>query len=153
KDESRSASAGRSQTRLRTVLVASEIALALVLLIGTALLIRGVFIAGHQNLGFRPDHLLTANVTLDEAHYKQPLQQMRFVKEVISRLQQIPGAQSVAATSDLPATGPGKFTLHIQNQPELPNNEQRTVVDTVVTSQFFNAAAVPLLRGRVFTEL
>src|SRR5262249_35471425 len=61
KDESRSASAGRSQTRLRTVLVASEIALALVLLIGTGILIRGVFVTGHQNLGFRPDHLLTAN--------------------------------------------------------------------------------------------
>lgn len=153
KDESRSASAGRSQSRLRTVLVASEIALALVLLIGTALLIRGVFLTGHQNLGFRADHLLTANVTLDEAHYIQPLQQMQFVKEVISRLQQIPGAQSVAATSDLPATGPGNVTFHIQDQPEVPNNDQRTVIDTVVTSQFFEAAAIPLLRGRLFTEM
>src|SRR5499427_4683581 len=75
KDESRSASAGRSQTRLRTVLVASEVALALILLIGTAVLIRGIFITGHQNLGFSPDHLLTANITLDDARYKQPRQQ------------------------------------------------------------------------------
>ena len=153
KDESRSASAGRSQTRLRTVLVTSEMALALILLIGTALLIRGVFITDHQSLGFRPDHLLTANVTLDDAHYKQPLQQMQFVKEVISRLQQIPGAQFVAVTSDLPATGPGKFTFHIQGQTELPNSEPRTVIDTVVTSQFFDAAAIPLLRGRLFTDM
>jgi putative ABC transport system permease protein len=153
KDESRSASSGRSHTRLRTVLVAGETALALVLLIGTALLIRGIFISGHQNLGFRPDHLLTANITLDDAHYKQPPQQMLFVKEAISRLQQIPGAQFVAVTSDLPATGPGKFTFHIKDQPELPNSEQRTVIDTVVTSQFFDAAGVPLLRGRLFTEM
>ena len=153
KDESRSASAGRSQTRLRSVLVAGETALALVLLIGTALLIRGIFITGHQNLGFSPDHLLTANISLDDAHYKQPLQQMLFVKEVISRLQQIPGAQFVAVTSDLPATGAGKFTFHIKDQPELPNSEQRTVIDTVVTSRFFDSAGVPLLRGRLFTEM
>jgi len=153
KDESRSASAGRSQTRLRTVLVAGEMALALILLIGTALLIRGIFVTGHQNLGFSPDHLLTANITLDDARYKQPLQQMQFVKEVISRVQQIPGAQFVAVTSDLPATGPGKFTFHIQDQPEIPSSEQRTVIDTVVTSQFFDSAGVPLLRGRLFTEM
>ena len=100
KDESRSASAGSSQTRLRTVLVASEIALALVLLVGTGILIRGIFVTGHQNLGFQPDHLLTANVTLDDAHYKDPLQQTQFVQEVISRLRQAPGTQFVAATSD-----------------------------------------------------
>jgi len=153
KDESRSASAGRSQTRFRTVLVAGEMALALVLLIGTALLIRGIFVISHQNLGFRPDHLLTANVTLDDAHYKEPFQQVQFVKQMISRLGQIPGAQFVAATSDLPATGPGKFTFHIQGQPELPNSDQRTVISTVVTSQFFDAASIPLLRGRLLTEM
>src|SRR5215467_255261 len=153
KDESRSASAGRSQTRLRTVLVAGEVALALILLIGTAVLIRGIFITGHQNLGFSPDHLLTANITLDEARYKQPLQQMQFVKEVISRLQQIPDTRFVAVTSDLPATGPGKFAFHIKDQPDLPNSEQRTVIDSVVTSQFFDSAGVPLLRGRLFTEM
>src|SRR5262252_1239163 len=153
KDESRSASAGRSHTRLRTVLVAGEVALALILLIGTALLIRGIFITGHQNLGFSPDHLLTANITLDDARYKQPRQQMQFVKELLPRLQQIPGAQFVAVTSDLPATGPAKFAFHIKDQPDLPTSEQRTVIDTVVTSQFFDAAAVPLLRGRLFTEM
>jgi len=133
-------------------LVASEIALALVLLIGTGILISGIFVTVHQNLGFRPDHLLTASVTLDDAHYKQSLQQTQFVQEVISRLQQTPGTQSVAATSDLPATGPGKFTFQIQDQPELPNTEQRTVIDTVVTSQFFDAASIPMLRGRLFNE-
>ena len=153
KVDSRSASAGRSQTRLRTVLVASEMALALFLLIGTAVLIRGIFIVGHQNLGFSPDHLLTASITLDDARYKQPLRQMQFVTEVISRLQQTPGTQFVAVTSDLPATGPGKFAFHIKDQPELSNSEQRTALDTVVTSQFFDSAGVPLLRGRLFTEM
>src|SRR5262249_54853596 len=132
KDEGRSASAGRSQTRLRTVLVASEVALALILLIGTAVLIRGAFIARHQNLGSTRTHLLTANHTLGAARYNHPLQKMQFVKELISRLQQLPGTRFVAVTPDFPATGPGKFAFHIKDQPELPNSEQRTVIDTVV---------------------
>jgi putative ABC transport system permease protein len=70
KDQSRATSSGRSQSRLRTVMVAGEMALALFLLIGTGLLIRGIYLVEHQDLGFRPDHLLTAGVTLDHAQYK-----------------------------------------------------------------------------------
>jgi hypothetical protein len=66
---SESFSAGRSHNRLRTVLVTGEIALALFLLIGAGLLIRGIFLIEHQNLGFQADHLLTADVTLDRARY------------------------------------------------------------------------------------
>jgi len=72
KDESRAASAGRSHTRLRSVLATSEIALAVFLLIGTRAAHRGIFVTEHQTLGFRPDHLLTANLTLDSARYKMP---------------------------------------------------------------------------------
>src|ERR1700692_4687247 len=96
KAESRAASAGRSHSRLRTVLVTGEIALAMFLLIGTGLLIRGIYLLEHQNLGFQPDHLLTAGLTLDSARYKDPAQQTSFVQEIIPRLQHIPGAGIVA---------------------------------------------------------
>src|SRR5712692_9834153 len=69
KNESRAASAGRSQSRLRTVMVAGEIAMACFLLLGTGLLFRGIFLIEHQNLGFRADHLLTSSMTLDNARY------------------------------------------------------------------------------------
>ena len=153
KDESRATSADRSQTRTRTVLVTSEVALALFLLIGTGLMIRGIFLTQHHNLGFRPDHLLTASVTLDSARYKGAAEQIQFVKDVIPRLQQIPGAQFAAATSDLPATGPGRVPFRIKGEPDLPTSEPRTVVHSVVSSQFFGACAIPLLQGRFFTEM
>jgi putative ABC transport system permease protein len=152
KDESRAASAGRSQSRLRTVMVTGEIALALFLLVGTGLLIRGLSVIHHQSLGFLPDHLLTAGVTLDEAQYKDAFRQAAFVRDVLLRLQQISGAEAVAATSDLPATGPGKVTFLIKGQPELPANQRPNALDFVVTPEFFRAAGIPLLRGRVFTE-
>ena len=153
KDESRAASAGRSHSRLRTVLVTGEIALALFLLIGTGLLIRGLYVLEHQNLGFQPDHLLTAGVTLDSARYKDAAQQTSFVRDIISRLQQIPGAAAFAVTSDLPATGPGSVTVQIKGEPELPANQARSTRDVVVSVDYFSAAQIPVLRGRTFTEM
>jgi len=152
KDESRAASMNRSQSRLRTVMVTGEIALALFLLVGTGLLLRGIFLIEHQNLGFRTDHLLTARVTLDKARYKDGAQQTIFVRDLISRLQQIPGAEAVAAASDLPATGAGTVTLKIKGQPDLPANQPLSTLDSVVTPDFFRATGIPLLRGRTFTE-
>ena len=152
KDESRAATAGRSHSRLRTVMVTGEIALAMFLLVGSGLLIRGLTAIHHQDMGFRPDHLLTAGVTLDNTRYKDASQQAAFVRNVLLRLQQIPSAEAVAATSDLPATGPGKITFLLKGQPELPANQRPNALDLVITPEFFQAAGIPLLRGRVFTD-
>jgi predicted permease len=152
KDESRAASAGRSHSRMRTVLVTGEIALALFLLIGTGLLIRGIFLIEHQNLGFQADHLLTANVTLDNARYMDAPQQTLFVRDVLLRLQHISGVEAVAVASDLPATGPGSVTLRIKGQPELPADQRLSALDVVVAVDYFRAAGIPLLHGRTFTE-
>src|SRR6266853_1888899 len=152
KDESRTASQGRSHNRLRRAMVTGEVALALFLLVGTGLLIRGIFLIAHQNLGFRPDHLLTAGVTLDNARYKEASQQARFVQDVVPRLQQIPGAAVVAVASDLPATGPNTVTLQVKGQPELPANQRLRALDVLVSTDYFRAAAIPLLHGRTFAE-
>jgi len=152
KDDSRSASPSRSHSLLRRVMVTGEIALALFLLVGTGLLIRGLFRIEHQNLGFEPDHLLTADVALDDARYKGASQQTAFVQNLLSRLQHVPGAEAVAATSDLPATDPAMVTLRIQGEPDLPANERHSTRDMVITPDFFRAAGVSLLRGRMFTE-
>lgn len=152
KDESRTASASHSQSRLRTVMVTGEIALALFLLIGTGLLFRGIFLIEHQNLGFRADHLLTASVTLDSVRYKDASQQTIFVRNLLARLQDIPSAGPVAVASDLPATGPGTVTLRIKGQPELPADQRLRALDAVVTADYFQAAGISLLRGRTFIE-
>jgi len=153
KDESRAASAGRSHSRLRTVLVTGEIALAMFLLIGTGLLIRGLYVVEHQNLGFQPEHLLTAGLTLDSARYKDAAQQASFVREIIPRLQHIPGADTVAITSDLPATGPDSVTVQIEGEPNLPANQARSAKAVVVSVDYFGVAQIPVLRGRTFTEM
>jgi putative ABC transport system permease protein len=153
KDEGRTASASRSHSRLRSIMVTGEIAMALFLLVGTGLLIRGIYSIERENLGFRADHLLTANLALDEAHYKDAAQQVRFVKDVIPRLQQLPGAEVAAVASDLPASGAGSVSLRIKGLPDSPMNERLTALDFVVTPDFFQTTGIALLRGRMFTEV
>lgn len=153
KNEGRTSSGGRPQSRLRKVLVTGEITVALFLLIGSGLLIRGLFLIDHQSLGFQPDHLLTAGLTLDKARYKDRSEQSRFVQNLVPRLQQIPGAEAVAAVSDLPATGPGSVTLQVKDQPDVPANQRPSALDVVATPDYFRAARIPLLRGRTFTEM
>jgi len=153
KDESRSASTGRSHSRLRKVLVTAEITFALFLLIGCGLLIRGIFLVEHQNLGFQSDHLLIAGITLDKAQFKDASEQSRFIQNLLPRLQRIPGAQAAAAASDLPATGPDSTTLQVKDQPDLPANQRPIALDVVVTTDYFRVAGISLLRGRTFTEM
>jgi putative ABC transport system permease protein len=153
KDESRAASAGASKSRLRRVLVTAEIAMALFLLIGTGLLLRAeLFSILHQNLGFQTDHLLTAGMTLDDARYKDASQKVDFVRSLLARLRQIPGAEAVALTSDLPATGAGRVTFLIQGQDELLRDRRPSTLDVVASVDYFRTAGIPMLRGRSFTE-
>jgi predicted permease len=153
KAESRAATAGRSHNRLRTVLVTGEIALALFLLIGTGLLMRGLYLIAHQNLGFQADHLLTAGVNLDSTRYKDAAQQTAFVRDITSRLQHLPGVKAVAVTSDLPATGSTNVAVQIKGEPDLLANQARNTRDVVVSYDYFRVAEIPLLRGRAFTEM
>jgi putative ABC transport system permease protein len=117
KSETRAASSGRSQSRLRSVLVSGEIALALFLLTGTGLLVHGIFLLEHQKLGFRTDHLLTAGLALDRAQYADDSHQLLFARGLISRLQQIPGVDGVAIASDLPATNPQTIPVFLKGEP------------------------------------
>jgi predicted permease len=151
KDEARTASVGRSHTRLRSTLVTSEIAMALLLLIGTGLLLQAVLNQHRANLGFQQDHLLTARVALDQGRYPDRAQQRRFLEDLLLHLQQLPGAKAVAAVSNLPATGAHRATFIIQGQPDLPSDKRPRAVDFVVTQDYFRTAAIPLLRGRTFT--
>jgi putative ABC transport system permease protein len=152
KDQGRTASAGPSQTRLRAVFVTGEIALALFLLVGTGLLFSAILRLNHQNLGLQPARLLTAGITLDEARYKDDSQREAFVRNLLPRVRQIPGAESAAVSSDLPFSGQGTVTVRVQGQPDLPANQVLTTTYSAITPDFFRAAGISVLRGRTFSE-
>jgi putative ABC transport system permease protein len=152
KDESRAASAGRARSRLRTLMVGGEVALALFLLVGTGLLAHALFEIEHQNLGFRADHLLTAGIALDKGRYEDGGKQTLFVRYLLSRLQNLPGVEAVAAVSDLPSTGPGNVTLRIKGQQDTPGSQGLSALDFVVTPDYLRTTGISLIHGRTFTD-
>jgi predicted permease len=153
KEEGRTASAGHSGARLRLVLVTGEIALALLLLIGTGLLIHAIVAVERQNMGFDPNHLLTSSVSLDRARYKDDDQRLHFVQNALEQLRHVPGASAVAVTSDLPATGASTVTVEVKGKSDLTQNQPPTTLRVVVSTDYFQTTGIPLLRGRMFTDL
>jgi predicted permease len=152
KSESRGGTSGRAHNRLRVVLVGGEIAIALFLLIGSCLMIRGVYLLDHQELGFRHDHLLTAGLTLDKARYADASKQNQFARSLLTQMQQLPSVKVAALVSNLPASGLGSVSIHIKGQPQSRLNEQHTAADVVVTPDYFRAVGVSLLSGRAFSD-
>ena len=152
KSESRGGTSGRAHNRLRVVLVGAEIAIALFLLIGSCLLIRGVYLLDHQELGFNHQHLLTAGVVLDKARYGDAVKQNQLARNLVMQMQLLPGVESAAIASDLPASGPGSVSVHIKGDQPSRSNERHTARDVVVTPEYFRVVGMSVLSGRAFTD-
>jgi len=153
KNASTKASAGRGQNRLRSVLVTGEVALAVVLLTGTGLLLTAIIEGFSAGLGFDQQHLLTASLALPDSHYPDGLKQAGFYRQLLAKLESIPGAESAAISTVLPAGGPEEVSFRLKGQENLPLGERSKARYVVVSPAFFYTAKIPLIRGRVFSEL
>ena len=156
----------QSSQRVGRVIVAAQIAITLVLVVGAGLLGRSLMKVLEVNPGFRVDHIVTMDVTLpwvDDAQAK--VGQAAFFSRLIDRLKQIPGVRKVGATSGLPLDGglpDGMFLLMTQN--EVPrttdglgalfqHKERVGIADfCVATDGYFQVLGIPLIRGRSFDE-
>jgi putative ABC transport system permease protein len=140
---------------LRHLLVVSEVALALVLLIGAGLLIKSFSRLHDVNPGFQTDGVLTFQITL--AMGESSPQKVNFIKQIVERLKALPGVQAVAATDSLPLTQFNRITpAEIEGRPPIDlrkakPGEVRAVSRPTVTLDYFNAMGIPLRNGRAFT--
>ncbi|RPJ60639.1 MAG: ABC transporter permease [Acidobacteria bacterium] len=142
-----------SRARLRSTLVVSEVALALVLLIGAGLMIRSFVELTKINPGFNPKGVLTANVNLPRSRYSKPGQRVEFFRKLFAELRSLPGVQAAGATTSLPLTQHNSGTGFIAEGRPIPPPEQIPIVwFRIVNSDYFRAMEVPLIRGRLFQE-
>jgi putative ABC transport system permease protein len=150
KDGGRSGSAARG-ARIRSVFVVVETALALVLLVGSGLLLRSFVALMRVDPGFDPAHTMTVKVSIPTAKYRDAAQQQAFFNQLFEKLDALPGVTAAGGTSFLPIAGLGAATgFQIVGQPK-PSAGQEPVTDVrVVTHDYFKAMGVPLLRGRTF---
>jgi putative ABC transport system permease protein len=142
---------GHGWQRLRLLLVASEMALALVLLIGASLMIRSFFRLQEVNVGFDPLNILTMNTTLTVDRYPAP-RQIAFYRDVVERIRALPGVTSVGAIDNLPLGGSDVHSFGIVGRSTWDPGDEPSGEFSVVTPQYFNAIGIPLTRGRYFTE-
>jgi putative ABC transport system permease protein len=143
--------AGHGWQRLRLLLVASEMALALVLLIGASLMIRSFFRLQEVNIGLDPLNVLTMNTTLTVDRYPAP-RQIAFYRDVVERIGALPGVTSVGAVDNLPLGGSDVHSFGIVGRPTWNPGDEPSGELGVVTPQYFRAIGITLTRGRYFTE-
>ena len=147
--EGRGAGAGARRNRVRGVLVVSELAIAVVLLVGAGLLIQSLWRLQHVSSGLEPQNILTLNVSLPEVRYSEE-KQARFYSDLLSRVRSLPGVQSASAVAPLPLSG-DRFSISFQidGRPVSPKDEPSADV-FISEPGYFRTMGIPLIRGRDF---
>ncbi|HEY0170879.1 MAG TPA: ABC transporter permease [Pyrinomonadaceae bacterium] len=151
KEGGRGGSNGARSNLARRVLVVTEIALAAVLLTGAGLLIRSFDRLLDVPLGFDPENVLTAQLTLPQARYPENSQRAAFVGRVLERLGGSPEVESAAAVSRVPLNS-GRSTRSVEVQGRTPQEIKVTPDYLVASPAYFRSMGVPLLAGRDFDE-
>jgi predicted permease len=152
KEGGRGGGSSRGGRRLRAVLVTSEIALALVLLLGSGLLLRSFRKILDVQPGFDPANLLTMRVSLPSAIYGNPKQLPVFSNTLLNRISAVPGVAHASMATGIPFASDGyNTTFEIRNWQAQPNEPVPHANVTYVTSSYFETMKIPLLRGRFFS--
>ena len=141
-----------NRRRAQAVLVAGEVALAVVVLFSTGLMVRTVINLQAVDPGFRMDNVLTANLWISPADYPTPERQNEFYREVLERVSHLPGVVSAGFTTFLPYTTLiGAAPVSIEGRPNSSDGSD-IVIMRYVTSDFLKTIAVPLVHGRGFSD-
>jgi putative ABC transport system permease protein len=152
-ESSRGSTQGTRARQSRNALIITEMALATALLAGAGLLIKSFSRLQHQDFGFEPQHLFTFALPLDEAKYPKPEKALPVIEQVIDRVQQLPGVQSVGIVSTLPlgygmgwgknVSGEGFPPMH--SMADVPN-----VTFNLISADYLKALGARLQSGRAF---
>ena len=152
KEGGRTGTPGGAHARLRSALVIGEIAIALVLLVGSGLLLRSFEKMRAVDLGFRPDHVLVASYSLPRQQYPTQSAVDQFNQELIRRVRQLPGVNLVGLTSFLPAGGSQGNTSFIAEGYVPPKGAGLNLATYIqIQGDYLQAMGIPLLAGRLFT--
>ncbi|MBL8171883.1 MAG: ABC transporter permease [Acidobacteria bacterium] len=149
KEGGRSASSSGRQ-RLRSTLVVTEIALAVVLLVGAGLMMKSLLRLLQVNLGFNPENVLTMTVALPTSKYSEPQRRIQFHTALQERISALPGVSSVGAVNILPLIGGNTTRFTIEGDPAPPPGQEIEANIRVSDEHYFQTLGVPLLAGRFF---
>jgi predicted permease len=145
-------SGGAHRTRFRSALVVSEIALALVLLVGAGLMVKSFARLVQVDPGFQTKNILTMQVSLPFVENRKPPEVSAFYRQVVERVRNLPGTESVSTVSILPLSGgvnSGFFAIEgrdVAEGEQQPHSDRRSI-----GTDYFQTISIPLLKGRYFS--
>lgn len=147
---------GNTTSRGQRVLnwfVVGQVALSLMLLVGSGLMIRSLMRLQSVDPGFDPKNVLTASISLPRARYSNSQQKIDFFQQLLTRTRQLPGVRSAAAGSGPPFAGiPAATGFTIAGRPEVSPTDRPVTHVRMVDQEYFRTLGIPLLNGRNFTE-
>jgi putative ABC transport system permease protein len=152
KDAGRSSTGGLRTTRMASLLVISEVALAVALLCSAALLIRSSLLLHGMPRGFNPHNVLTTQVWLPRAKYSDGRQVANFYHEVLERIEKLPGVESASAVN-FPPLGVQYTTVSFTIEGRIPSQDDvLNARCSVISGEYFRTMNIPLLSGRPFND-
>lgn len=152
KEGGRGTSVGRHHQRVRGTFVVAQVALALILLAGAGLLLRSFQRMLEVNPGFRPEHVITAAISLSPTQYSTALQMRSFYSQLDDKLAHIPGAVAAGLSSDLPLEGRWHRVFSVEGYMPPPGAGMFVDSHSLLVGDYFKAMGIPLIRGRLFTQ-
>jgi putative ABC transport system permease protein len=151
KEGGRNTSSGAGH-RLRSTFVMTEIALAVVLLVGAGLMMKSLLRLLQANVGFNPQNVLTMTVVLPAGKYADATRQVGFYDQLKQHVQSLPGVTGVGTVDNLPLQGGNTTRFQIEGDPIPPPGQQIEANLRVVSESYFQTLGVPLIAGRMFDE-
>jgi len=153
KEGGRGSAGAARHARFRSVLVAAEVALSLVLLVSAGLMVRSLMAMQNVNPGFRPDHLLTMRLSMAERHYPGAAPVRTFYRQVLEKAGAIPGVRSASISMSLPLQGTNfGMPFQIASHPQVPVSEVPGAPYELVSYDYFRTMGITLRKGRFFDE-
>ncbi len=153
KDGGRGGSAGFRRQRLLSMFVVCEIALALILLIGSGLLIKSFLRLQHTKPGFSPDNLLSMDISLPDSKYPEMINQTTYFHQLLEKVRGLPGVESATLITPLPYSQMNlSLSFSVEGRPPASPGQRTSAAWRTVGTDYFQTMKIPLLRGRAFTE-
>ncbi len=153
KEGGRSRTMGSTGLRLLNGFVVSEVALAVVLLVGAGLMLQSYEKVRHKTRGFDPRNLFSFQVSFPGSHYPEERQKASFVRQAVERLRHLPGVSVAGATTTQPMfQGQNYISWNVEGHPADPARGFYIAHYRMITPSYLQAIRIPLLEGRGFTE-
>ena len=152
KENARGSAGGVRRNRIRSLLIVSEVALSLMLLIGAGLLFRSFLRLQAVELGFQPQRVLTFRLTPSGPNFREDAQYSAFYRQVAERIKALPGVDSVGVINTLPLVKGPTTAFRVDGRPLLTPDKWPGVNYRSISADYFHAMGGSLLKGRIFND-